>query len=201
MSGPPWIPGNTARSIAVASSARGEDEPAAGPAERLVGGGRHEVGMRERRRVDAGGDEPGDVGHVDEQAGPDAVGDRGQALEVEDPRVHARAGDEELRAHLARPGAPARRSRSSPSPGRGRSGGPRTSVPLRFTPRPWVRCPPVVEAEAEDPVTGVSTAKKAAWFAWAPECGCTLTWAAPGNSARARSWASRSTTSTHSQPP
>ena len=38
-------------------------------------------------------------------------------------------------------------------------------------------------------------------LACAPECGWTLTCSAPGNSASARSWARRSTTSTNSQPP
>ena len=36
--------------------------------------------------MDAGRDEPGDVGHVDEQQRADAVGDRGHPLEVDDPR-------------------------------------------------------------------------------------------------------------------
>src|SRR5687768_18270542 len=38
---------------------------------------RDDVGVRERAGVDACGDQAGDVGHVDEQERPDAVGDLG----------------------------------------------------------------------------------------------------------------------------
>ena len=64
-----------------------EDRPAAWAAQGLVGRRRDEVGVRERARMDARGDEPGDVGHVDEQHRPDVSGDRRHALEVPGPRV------------------------------------------------------------------------------------------------------------------
>ena len=47
---------------------------------------------------------------------------------------------------------------------------------------------------------GLSIAKYTAWFACAPECGCTLAYSAP-KSFFARSIASCSATSTYSQPP
>ena len=79
-----------------------EDEAAARTAERLVRGRRHDVGVAERGRVDAGGDEARIVGHVDHQVGADGVGDFGKALEVDAKRVGGGAGDDDLR--LAFPG-------------------------------------------------------------------------------------------------
>ena len=49
-----------------------------------------------------GGDEPGEVRHVDHQQGTDLVGDRAEALEVELARVGRPAGEHELRAALLR---------------------------------------------------------------------------------------------------
>ena len=77
-----------------------EHEAAARSAQGLVGRRRHEVGVRERARVEPRRDEAGDVGHVDHQQGVVRPRDRGEPLEVDDPRVGARARDEELRAHL-----------------------------------------------------------------------------------------------------
>ena len=112
ISGPPWRPGNTVLSIAAASvrldrrevgrvdrrrAARAaEDQAAARPAQGLVRGGRDDVRVRERARVDARRDEARDVGHVDEQQRPDAMGDLRHALEVDDPRIGRRAGDDHL---------------------------------------------------------------------------------------------------------
>ena len=47
--------------------------------------------------IDAGGDEPGVVRHVDHQERADRVGDRAKALPVDDPRIRRCAGDDELR--------------------------------------------------------------------------------------------------------
>ena len=98
-----------------------EDQAAATAAERLVGRRGDDVRVRERARMDARGDEAGDVGHVDHQQRADAVGDRGHALEVPEPRVGRGAADDELRADLLRGrrhqvvvdplGVPARRRR------------------------------------------------------------------------------------------
>ena len=67
-----------------------EDHAAAGPAQGLVGRRRHDVGVGEGARVQAGGDEAGDVRHVDHEQGTDLVGDGCHALELDDPRVGAR---------------------------------------------------------------------------------------------------------------
>ena len=117
MSGPPWTPGKTVLSTVARERAldrregrrvdgrrellAAEDQSAARPAERLVGRRRHEVGVRERRGMDAGRDEARDMGHVDEEQRPDAVGDRRHPLEVDDPRIRRGAGDDELGPDLA----------------------------------------------------------------------------------------------------
>ena len=44
----------------------------------------------------AGGDQPGDVRHVDQQQRAHAVGDLAEAREVDDARVGAGAGDDQL---------------------------------------------------------------------------------------------------------
>ena len=50
----------------------------------------------------AGGDEPGDVRHVDHEQRVDVVRDLAEALEVDDARIGARAGDDHLWPDLAR---------------------------------------------------------------------------------------------------
>ena len=52
-----------------------EDQPAAGPAQGLVGGGGDEIGVGHRAGVQAGDHEPGDVGDVRQQEGADFAGD------------------------------------------------------------------------------------------------------------------------------
>jgi hypothetical protein len=54
--------------------------------------------------MDARGNKPRDVGHVDHQERADAVGDRGHPLEVPEPRVGRRAGHDQLRTDLLRGG-------------------------------------------------------------------------------------------------
>ena len=113
MSGPPCRPGNTALSIAGRVLLAAEDRAGARAAQRLVRGERDDVGVRDRRRVRAAGDEPGDVRGVDEQQRADLVGDRAERREVDDARVRGGAGDDQLRP-LARPrGRGSRRSRAS----------------------------------------------------------------------------------------
>ena len=51
--------------------------------------------------VHAGGDETGDVGHVDEETRVDGFRDGGHAFEVDRARVGRAAGDQQRRAHLA----------------------------------------------------------------------------------------------------
>ena len=48
----------------------------------------------------AGGNETGDVGHVDHQVGADRIGDLTHALEVDEAGVGAGAGDDQLRTDL-----------------------------------------------------------------------------------------------------
>ena len=104
ISGPPCRPGNTALSIAAAYSLAAEDRAGARTAQRLVGGEGDDVGVRDRRRVRATGDEPGDVRGVDDEQRADLVGDRAERREVDGARVGGGAGDDRLRP-LARPRA------------------------------------------------------------------------------------------------
>ena len=53
-----------------------------------------------RARVQAGGDQPGEVGHVDQQQRADLVGDLAERGEVELARVGGPAGDDHLRLAL-----------------------------------------------------------------------------------------------------
>ena len=75
----------------------GEDQAAARTAQRLVRGRRDDMRMRDRRRMHAAGDEPGEMRHVDHQIGADRIGDLAEALEIPDARIGRAAGDDELR--------------------------------------------------------------------------------------------------------
>src|SRR4051794_40067066 len=79
-----------------------DDHAAAGAAERLVDGCRHDVGVRDGVRVHARGDQAGEVGHVDEQVGARLVGYRPEGLEIEVARVGRPAGDDHLGPVLER---------------------------------------------------------------------------------------------------
>ena len=48
----------------------------------------------------AAGDEAGEMRHVDQQIGADAVGDLAEALEIPDARIGRAAGDDQLRLHF-----------------------------------------------------------------------------------------------------
>ena len=74
-----------------------EDRPAPGAPHRLVGGEGDDVGVRHRGGVGPAGDQPGDVGGVDDQQGADLVGDGPEGREVDDPGVGGGAGDDRLR--------------------------------------------------------------------------------------------------------
>jgi hypothetical protein len=74
-----------------------EYEAAARTAQRLVRGRGHGIGVRDRRRMQLGCDQPGDVGHVDHEARAHFGGDPGEVLEVDDARVGAGARHDELR--------------------------------------------------------------------------------------------------------
>ena len=218
ISGPPWTPGNTDLSIGLRERALAErrevgaidalgevrareHHAATRPAQRLVGGGGDEVGVRERARVQPGRDEPGDVGHVDEQQRADAVGDRRHPLEVPRARVGGGPGDDDLRPDLG---------------GLRREGvvvdplvlaGDAVRVHLVQAAREVDRravgeVTAVGEVHAQDPVARLAGPRsRPPCWPGRPECGWTLTWSAPGNSASARSRARFSAMSTYSQPP
>ncbi len=73
-----------------------EDHSAARPSQRLVGGRRDDVGVRDRVRVSAGHDEPGDVRDVGEEVGAHFSGDFTERLEVELARVRRGSRDDDL---------------------------------------------------------------------------------------------------------
>ena len=77
-----------------------EDHAAARAAEGLVDRRRDDVGVLDRVGVLAGGDEAGEVGHVDHQLGADRVGDLAEGGEVELARVGRPAGDDQRRPVL-----------------------------------------------------------------------------------------------------
>ena len=77
-----------------------EDHAAARAAERLVDRRRDDVGVLDRVGVLAGGDQAGEVRHVDHQLGADRVGDLAEGGEVELARVGGPAGDDQLRPVL-----------------------------------------------------------------------------------------------------
>ena len=78
-----------------ACSARHIDHSAARAAQRLVGGGRDDVGVCERARVAAAGNEAGEVGEVDEVDGAGLPGDLAEGLEVDGARVGGSSGNDQ----------------------------------------------------------------------------------------------------------
>src|SRR5690606_14741388 len=75
----------------------GQDDAAARAAQGLVGGRGDHVRVRQRVRVHAGGDQAGDVGHVDEQVRADLVGNGAETRPVDHLRVGGEAGHHHLR--------------------------------------------------------------------------------------------------------
>ncbi|MNI75416.1 hypothetical protein D3C73_1315650 [compost metagenome] len=78
----------------------GQDQATARAAQGLVGRGGDHVGVGQRIRVQTGGHQPGDVGHVDEQIGANFVGDLAKAREVEGLGVSGEPGDDHFRLML-----------------------------------------------------------------------------------------------------
>ena len=64
--------------------------------------GSDDVGMLARIRIDTGGDQPGEMGHIHQKQRSDRIGDLAEALEIDDSRVGAGAGDDHLRLVLFR---------------------------------------------------------------------------------------------------
>ena len=115
-SGPPCRPGKTAELIFLAIvGVVGEDDAAARAAEGLVRGGGDDVGERHGVGVQAGGDQPGEVRHVDDQVArrPRRRSARNRR-EVELAGVGRPAGDDHASAGARGPAArprPCRRGR------------------------------------------------------------------------------------------
>ena len=88
-SGPPCIPGKTARSIACACSSRQRTNPARGPASVLCVVEVTTSQSLDRVRMQTGGDEPGEVRHVAPEQRADLVGDPPEHRRVDRARVGA----------------------------------------------------------------------------------------------------------------
>ena len=101
ISGPPWMPGNTRRSRSLAYSSLHSAQAGPRAAERLVRGGGDEIGDRHRIVVQPGRDQPGVVGHVDQQLRADFAGDLGELAVRNLARIGAGPGDDQLRLVLA----------------------------------------------------------------------------------------------------
>ncbi len=78
----------------------GEDDRAARPAQRFVGGEGDDIGDPDRGGVDAGGDHPSHVGDVGHEVCPDRVCDLAEGLPIDGPGVGRVAGDDHLRSAL-----------------------------------------------------------------------------------------------------
>ena len=118
-----------------------EDAAAAWSSQRLVGGEGDDVGVGHRVRVDATGDQPGDVRRVEHEQGPDLVGDLAKRLGLDDAGVGRRPGDDQLRplghGHLADLVVV-----ESLVAGRDAVGDEVVEPAAMFTGEPWVRWPP-----------------------------------------------------------
>ena len=78
----------------------GEDHGAARAAQRLVRGRGHDMGVRERARMRAAGDQPREMRHVDHQEGADLVGNGAEGGKVDGARIGAAARHDHLRLVL-----------------------------------------------------------------------------------------------------
>ena len=96
--GPPCRPGNTALSIALACSAVVMIMAPRGPRSVLCVVVVIDVGVADRRRVRAAGDQAGDVRDVGDEDRADLAGDRGEAGEVDRARDRRAAAEDELGA-------------------------------------------------------------------------------------------------------
>ena len=78
-----------------------KDDRAARAAQCLMGGGRCNMGMREGARMRAARDEPGEVGHVNQEKRADLVRDLPEPLEIDDARIGRTARDDQARLVFA----------------------------------------------------------------------------------------------------
>ena len=79
-----------------------QNQAAPGTTESLVGGGGDHVCIGDGGGMDSGGHQSGDVGHVHHQIGAHLIGHLAELGKVDDPRIGAGAGDDQL--GLALPG-------------------------------------------------------------------------------------------------
>ena len=104
ISGPPCRPGKTAEFIFLAiSSSLVRIMPPRGPRSDLCVVVVDDMRMRHRRGMHAAGDQAGEMRHVDHEIGADLVGDLAETREIPEARIGRAAGDDQLRAVLARP--------------------------------------------------------------------------------------------------
>ena len=59
--------------------------------------------MLERVGMDAAGDQPGEMRHVDHENGTDPIGNRGESLEIDDPRIGGATGNDQLKGPVPQP--------------------------------------------------------------------------------------------------
>jgi len=79
-----------------------ENEARTRPRERLVRGRGDEVGVLDRVRMETGGHEPCEVGHVAHEECPHLVGDLAEAPGLDGARIRRPAADDEPRPVLLR---------------------------------------------------------------------------------------------------
>ena len=80
----------------------GENEARAGAAQRFVRGRGDDVGVRERIGMDPARHQAGKMRHVDQQLGPDLIGDVAEATEIENPRIGRSTSNNHLRPMFVR---------------------------------------------------------------------------------------------------
>ena len=80
----------------------GHHHAAAGSAQCLVRGRRHDMRMAERRRMEPARDDPREMRHIDHEHRADRVGDGAEPREIDPPRIGRSAGDDEARLVLDR---------------------------------------------------------------------------------------------------
>ena len=74
-----------------------EDHARSWTAQRLVGGGGHKLRVRDWGGMYSTGNEPGEMGHVDQQKRSAGVGNGAHALKIKDTRIGAASPDNQLR--------------------------------------------------------------------------------------------------------
>src|SRR5919199_4500505 len=92
--GPALHPGEDAAVHLLGELLAAEDHAPARAAQGLVGCGGDHLAVGDRRGMHVGGHEPRYVGHVCEEEGADLVCDLAEAVEVDDTRIGARAGED-----------------------------------------------------------------------------------------------------------